>query len=612
MRKTFTWLVQCVCIASLFSHAGCATVPQKPAPDWTLKKERNAVPRAPFQWTRESCVGENDTTVCRGIFGYLEFWVLPVELVVDLFRTHYTYYWIPPEIPKPKTPARLSTEVLFSEPSGNNILDASEIGTLDVSVTNSGAGPAYGVSLMASVEGVSGLHIPTKLDLGEIQPGKTKIQRITLDADQKLSTGKASVKIEAREANGFDAAPRIVEFETLAFKAPKLEIWGLSIGGGVVRAGDVAQLEVTVKNSGAGPASKVSASLEIKDKDIFPSGDTTAALGTIEPGRTAKARFDFVVNMRFKGKTLPINFNLIEAWGKYGTSTPLELVLGEPPPLPKVLTVQTKTQALTPQAVSGADNLAAPPYQLKERPADFALVVGIDKYQTLPSADFADRDATAVRAQLIAMGFPQRNIVFLTRDKATRSNFASYIEEWLPKNVQSESTVFVYFSGHGASDQKAGDSYLVPWDGNPQFLHSTAYPLKQLYAALSKLKAKEVTVALDSCFSGTGGRSVMAKGARPMVNVNAGTTPAGNLTVFSAASGAEITGSLDEAGHGIFTFHFLNGLSGAAKDSSGQITAKGLLNYLSPRVQEDARRQNREQTPGLSGVGDRVLIRLGQ
>lgn len=64
---------------------------------------------------------------------------------------------------------------------------------------------------------------------------------------------------------------------------------------------------------------------------------------------------------------------------------------------------------------------------------------------------------------------------------------------------------------------KSGDAYLVPYDGDPAFIDETGYSLKRMYAALGKLPAKEVIVALHSCYSGAGGRSVIAKGSRPLV-----------------------------------------------------------------------------------------------
>jgi ankyrin repeat protein len=249
-----------------------------------------------------------------------------------------------------------------------------------------------------------------------------------------------------------------------------------------------------------------------------------------------------------------------------------------------------------------------PRYKLPENPNDFALVIGIDKYKSLPEAKYAERDAMTVRDHLIARGYPRRNVVLLTGDNATRTGIQKYLEEWLPRNVSADSTVFFYYSGHGAPDLKTGESFLVPWDGDASFLQSTAYPKTQLYSSLGKLKARKVLVALDSCFSGAGGHSVLADGARPLVaKVDMGIVPKGPLIVFSAASGNEITGTIDEQGHGMFTYYLLKGISGAAKDDSGVITTKSLFDYLKPHVQDEARRQNREQTPLLLGSTDSAL-----
>ena len=97
--------------------------------------------------------------------------------------------------------------------------------------------------------------------------------------------------------------------------------------------------------------------------------------------------------------------------------------------------------------------------------------------------------------------------------------------------MKANSTLFVYYSGHGAPDVKTGDAYLVPWDGDPKFLKSTALPLTKLYSDLAKTKAKRVIVALDACFSGAGGRSELAKGARPLIAKIADTAPTGRDSV---------------------------------------------------------------------------------
>ena len=175
-------------------------------------------------------------------------------------------------------------------------------------------------------------------------------------------------------------------------------------------------------------------------------------------------------------------------------------------------------------------------------------------------------------------------------------------------NVNSKSTVFVYYSGHGAPDHGSKQAYLVPWDGEPGDLTDTAYPLSQFYADLNKLPAKRVLVALDSCFSGAGGRSVLAKGARPlMVRVSNDVPTNGKLVVFSASKGDQISGTVEKEGHGAFTYYFLKGLNGRgmSKNRAGHVTVGSLYGYLAPMVDAAAHRQERDQNPQLLPRADR-------
>jgi hypothetical protein len=270
-------------------------------------------------------------------------------------------------------------------------------------------------------------------------------------------------------------------------------------------------------------------------------------------------------------------------------------------------------QAAVPAASVSAyhSDVDAPGYKSGENPDAFALVIGIEKYPDLPAAEFAERDAAAVQRHLVALGYPERNILTLTGSQAGRAGIEKYVETWLPRNVGENSTVFVYFSGHGAPDTRTGQAYLVPWDGDAKFLENTGYPVKRLYENLNALKARQVIVAMDACFSGAGGRSVLAKGARPLVTkVDTAAGAAGKLVVLTAAGGEEITGTDGTQGHGLFTYYLLKGLGGEAKDKQGKVTVKGLYDYLKPNVQDAARRQNRDQTPELIGSqAEQVVLR---
>jgi uncharacterized caspase-like protein len=123
--------------------------------------------------------------------------------------------------------------------------------------------------------------------------------------------------------------------------------------------------------------------------------------------------------------------------------------------------------------------------------------------------------------------------------------------------------------------------------------------MKRLYAKLKSLEVERVVVALDACFSGAGGRSVIARGTRPLVTkVDAWMLGGGNVTALSASKADQVSGTLDSQGHGIFTYYLLKGLNGGA-EAGGAVTVKGLYSYLAPKVADESSNQNRHQTPEL-------------
>jgi len=233
----------------------------------------------------------------------------------------------------------------------------------------------------------------------------------------------------------------------------------------------------------------------------------------------------------------------------------------------------------------------------------YAIVIGIENYrQKIPKADFATQDARLVSDYLTkTLGYPEENVIVLMNDRASYVDLAKYFEKWLPNNAETGSTVFVYYSGHGAPNPKTGDAYLVPYDGDPSFIAETGYPLKRMYDALGRLPAKEIVVALDSCFSGAGGRSVIAKGSRPLVmNLQTALVPK-TVTVLAASSGDQTSSTYDEKGHGLFTYFLLKGIRNEdVVRSDGSLKVDDLYSYLKPQVERIARKQyNNEQTPQL-------------
>ena len=245
-----------------------------------------------------------------------------------------------------------------------------------------------------------------------------------------------------------------------------------------------------------------------------------------------------------------------------------------------------------------------PYFKASSRPDAFAVVIGIEAYQTIPRSDYSKKDAETVKGYLAALGFQERNVELMTDQRATRSGMEKALEAWLPNQVTKESTVFVYFSGHGAPEPATGEAYLVPYDGDPNYLGVTGYSLKRLYDSLGKLPAKEIIVVLDSCFSGAGGRSVLAKGARPLVmTATSGPMPA-RVAVLAAAQGSQISTSTPDKGHGVLTYYFLKALQ------DGKTELADIYTTIKPQVEDAARRLNVQQSPSLAPGADTIKNRF--
>lgn len=234
------------------------------------------------------------------------------------------------------------------------------------------------------------------------------------------------------------------------------------------------------------------------------------------------------------------------------------------------------------------------------QPSSYAFIVGVESYRDLPSPTGARADARAF-AQLAkqTLGIPESQIIVATDDRASRSDLEKHLS-WLKANVPEGGRIYFFFSGHGAPDPSVGTPYLVPYDGDASSLTATALPLEDVLKRLAETKAKEVVAMVDACFSGSGGRSVLPEGARPLARVKE-TRPGAHVVLLSASSGSEISGPGTNGERGLFSEFVIAGL-GAGRadiDGDGQVSAEELHAWIAPRVSREAKKQSREQNPSL-------------
>ena len=197
-----------------------------------------------------------------------------------------------------------------------------------------------------------------------------------------------------------------------------------------------------------------------------------------------------------------------------------------------------------------------PKFHLRPDRKSYALVIGVEHYAPgIPPAEFADHDAKAVYSYFLALGIPSTHIRRLNDETATKSRIQAALT-WLGRNTGPGSTVYIYYSGHGAPDSH-GSAYLVPSDGDPSDLHDTGYALGRFYERLGSLKARRIVVALDACFTGQGKRSILGNGVRPLVtHLRSGDLPeSGKIIVLTAAKSDQEAGVIRKEGHGLFTYY---------------------------------------------------------
>lgn len=267
-------------------------------------------------------------------------------------------------------------------------------------------------------------------------------------------------------------------------------------------------------------------------------------------------------------------------------------------------TVEPAAPVAAPAPAAPARSYDSPPASAgKADPDAYAVIIGVEKYRAagIPRVDYAARDAkTMYDYATAAMGFDAKNVILLTDEQATKTDFEKNLGSWLKNRVGAKSRVFVYYAGHGSPNPTTGEGYLMPYEADPNYLEDTAYPVAKLYASLAKLPTMDVTVVLDACFSGTGGRSLIAKGARPLVSVVTAKA-ASNTVVLAAAESSQISASNPERRHGLLTSYLLEALSGAAdSDSDGRIMSSEVYEFVRPAVERAARLQNLEQTPTMT------------
>lgn len=275
----------------------------------------------------------------------------------------------------------------------------------------------------------------------------------------------------------------------------------------------------------------------------------------------------------------------------------------------------------------------------------YALIVGVGEFKHgITPLKYSVRDAESFYQFALERGFNQKDIIFLTNEKATRDNIAKALDK-IQSMAREDDLVGIYFSSHGTPPDKFGGVHIVTYDTEVkprERVWHTAITETMFKDFIEKLRARRLVIILDTCYSNgaynkvpgflpPGGKSLgedegegygISKafgkrllGAKDIVSEEDETpAPTGSkdMTAYgkvliSASGAGEKSWESNTLNNSIFTYYFLEGL----KKKNGSV--KEAFSYSKPLVAERVKKEKGsdiEQNPQVLATNKEWDMRL--
>ena len=512
-------------------------------------------------------------------------------------------------------PATLRATTRWRDDTNDGSLSPGEAGTLVLTITNDGPGRASELRPMLRVESPSsGVRFSPIAAAPTLGARASRDFPVRLTADSAQSASEIVLVLEAREKNGFDLTPHIrLRLPARPAGTPQLTLRDIRVDDasrdGRMAPREVADLTLRIVNDGSAASPVIRARL-LRGTDLFVAGGApdTFALGSLPAGGTADISLALYTNTRAADTWARLE--LADVNGRVLARLPIVL------PLVGAATIVVD-MALGADSVSGPrSNVPVPlsdevergiPHAAARRSDAIAVILGVERYRSLPDARYAARDAALIRRYAVdAMGVTDdsEHLYLRTDADVTNGELRKLFGEsgWLSRRVSANTDLLVYFAGHGAPDASRSGPFLLPFDADPAFVAETGYALGALYDRLARLPARSITIVLDACFTGeTRSRQAIVHGARPAVlSIEHPALVRRNMAVLSAARDVQVAGDLPSARHGLFTYFVARGLRGEADANADRtISIAELGRFVERGVSGAANRLDREQRPLL-------------
>jgi len=237
----------------------------------------------------------------------------------------------------------------------------------------------------------------------------------------------------------------------------------------------------------------------------------------------------------------------------------------------------------------------------------YAVIIGISAYDKFPALEYALKDARAIEKRLKSHGFQTAT---LFGRQATRGNILKLLGDEMPRKVQGNDRVIIFFAGHGQTEKTADGKqmgYLVPVDGDIRNIRATGISMEEVRGFSRRLEAKHVLYLIDAGIAGPelGKSGTISPGERDYLQTIAARKA--HQILIAGGKGERIP-LVPESGLSIFTASVLEALEGAAdRDAKGFITFSDLAAYVKPKVAEFTKSRQVPQYGNMEGEGEFVF-----
>jgi hypothetical protein len=193
-----------------------------------------------------------------------------------------------------------------------------------------------------------------------------------------------------------------------------------------------------------------------------------------------------------------------------------------------------------------------------------ALIIGNDTYQSVANLKTAVNDARAVEILLRdRYGFETKLLA-----NATRAQIMSALSGYR-RTLDADSSLLVYYAGHGYSDPAVDKTYWWPVDAKPDD-NSEWISADDITTGVKAVPARHVLIVSDSCYSGT-----LSRGVTPFRNFTQDTDRALTLKKLSerpsrelfSSGGNEPVADGGAGNHSVFANAFLKALETMEPDN---------------------------------------------